>query len=125
MTTPLSAIGDIQSLLTQLRSHAQSTLGSDTNLTALTGVQSPEGLGNLNGIKPKSFSSILTESLNKVNESQLKSSSLGERFVTGDNQVALSDAMIASQKANINLQTAIQVRNRVVSAYQNIMNMQI
>ena len=43
----------------------------------------------------------------------------------GDDSVSLSDVMIAGQKANISFQATIQVRNKLVSAYQDIMNMQV
>jgi flagellar hook-basal body complex protein FliE len=51
--------------------------------------------------------------------------SLGQRFALGDTKVNLSDVMIASQKASVAIQTSVQVRNKVVAAYQSIMNMQI
>jgi flagellar hook-basal body complex protein FliE len=60
-----------------------------------------------------------------VNSAQLHSESLGKRFVSGDDSVSLSDVMIAGQKANIGFQATIQVRNKLVSAYHDIMNMQV
>ncbi|MDB5854435.1 MAG: flagellar hook-basal body complex subunit FliE [Herminiimonas sp.] len=42
-----------------------------------------------------------------------------------ENTVDLSDVMIATQKANIGLQATVQVRNKLVSAYHDIMNMQV
>jgi flagellar hook-basal body complex protein FliE len=46
-------------------------------------------------------------------------------FVMGDERASLSDTMIAMQKASINFQAAVQVRNKVVQAYNDIMNMQV
>jgi flagellar hook-basal body complex protein FliE len=43
----------------------------------------------------------------------------------GDPTVSLEDSMIAMQKANITFQAAVQVRNKVVAAYQDIMNLPI
>jgi flagellar hook-basal body complex protein FliE len=43
----------------------------------------------------------------------------------GDDSVSLSDTMIAMQKASINFQATIQVRNKLVSSYHEIMNMQV
>ena len=71
------------------------------------------------------FSDMLKASLDKVNETQQAASQLGERFAKGDDSVSLADVMIAGQKANIALQTTIQVRSRLVSAYNDIMNMQV
>lgn len=71
------------------------------------------------------FASALKASLDQVNNAQLKSSELQKRFAMGDDKVNLSDVMINSQKANIAFQATIQVRNKLVSAYHDIMNMQV
>uniref|UniRef100_UPI00384E5D7B flagellar hook-basal body complex protein FliE n=1 Tax=Methylobacillus gramineus TaxID=755169 RepID=UPI00384E5D7B len=79
----------------------------------------PEATGRVD------FAEVLKSSLNQVNQSQVTATELGKSFVMGDDKVSLSDVMIAGQKANISLQATIQVRNRLVSAYHDIMNMQV
>lgn len=71
------------------------------------------------------FSVALKSSLDQMNQAQMQAQRLGERFATGDSSVSLSDAMIAMQKSSIAMQQTIQVRNRLVSAYQEIMNMPV
>jgi flagellar hook-basal body complex protein FliE len=71
------------------------------------------------------FADTLKATLDQVNNTQVTSQKLGERFALGDDKVSLSDVMISMQKANISLQTTLQVRNRLVTAYHDIMNMQI
>ena len=71
------------------------------------------------------FADALKASLDGVNASQKTAEALGSRFAMGDDKVSLSDVMIASQKANIGFQATVQVRNKFVAAYQDIMNMQI
>jgi flagellar hook-basal body complex protein FliE len=56
---------------------------------------------------------------------QKSSEQLGKNFAMGDDSVSLSDVMIAGQKANIAFQATVQVRNKLVSAYQDMMNMQV
>ena len=46
-------------------------------------------------------------------------------FGIGDDKVSLSDVMISMQKASIGFQATVQVRNKLVSAYHEIMNMQV
>lgn len=79
-------------------------------------------------IKPaevqESFSNMLKSAINEVNNAQVKSDILTEKLANGEN-VQLHDVMIASQKASIMLETTLQVRNKVVEAYQSIMRMQI
>lgn len=71
------------------------------------------------------FADALKASLEQVNSVQLTSQQLGQKFALGDDKVSLSDVMISMQKANISFQTTVQVRNKLVSAYHDIMNMQI
>ncbi|MGA7594613.1 MAG: flagellar hook-basal body complex protein FliE [Gallionella sp.] len=71
------------------------------------------------------FSSVLKSSLDGVAGTQAKSEAMQKSFALGDDKVSLSDTMIAMQKASINLQTTIQVRNKFVQAYNDIMNMQV
>lgn len=72
-----------------------------------------------------SFKDMLKNSLDQANQVQLEAQQLGNRFAAGDNKISLSDLMIKTQEANISLQTTVQVRNKVVAAYTDIMNMQI
>ncbi|MFS0782306.1 flagellar hook-basal body complex protein FliE [Bacillus sp. 1P06AnD] len=72
----------------------------------------------------KSFSSLLKQSINEVNNSQLQSDELTNKLAKGE-QVDLHTVMIASQKANIMMQTTLEVRNKAVEAYQEIMRMQV
>jgi flagellar hook-basal body complex protein FliE len=71
------------------------------------------------------FASVLKSTLDGVSTLQGQASQLSKAYTLGDNSVSLSDAMIAGQKANIALQTTIQVRNKLVTAYTEIMNMQV
>jgi flagellar hook-basal body complex protein FliE len=98
----------------------------------------PEGLGapsNALGLKVDKFAekpaervdfaSAFKSALDQVNGAQNQSEALGKRFVSGDDSVSLSDVMISSQKASIGFQATVQVRNKLVSAYHDIMNMQV
>jgi flagellar hook-basal body complex protein FliE len=71
------------------------------------------------------FSAALKSSLDSVSASQDKADQLSQKFTMGDDSVNLSDVMISMQKANINFQATVQVRNKLVSAYQEMMNMQV
>ena len=71
------------------------------------------------------FGKLLNEAVSNVNHAMVEADSLKARFESGARDLSLSDVMIASQKANISFQAMLQVRNKLVSAYQEIMNMQI
>lgn len=88
----------------------------------------PMKTNNINTVTPhkaqSTFSNFLKNAINEVNETQIKSDQLTEKLALGEN-VNLHDVMIASQKASITLQTTMEVRNKVVEAYQEIMRMQV
>ena len=71
------------------------------------------------------FASVLKSSLDGVAQVQNHAETMQKAFVLGDDKVSLSDVMIDMQKANISFQTTVQVRNKVIAAYNDIMNMQV
>lgn len=78
------------------------------------------------GAAPKAdFADALKGALDSVSATQNKARELGQRFAMGDESVSLSDTMIAMQKGSIAFQATVQVRNKLVSAYHEIMNMQV
>ena len=78
-----------------------------------------------NGGSSEGFGAVLARALDATDGAQQQASALGRKFQTGDATVSLEETMIAMQKANLSFQTMVQVRNRVISAYHDIMNMQV
>ncbi|WP_029498233.1 flagellar hook-basal body complex protein FliE [Kurthia huakuii] len=71
-----------------------------------------------------SFSTMLKDAINQVNETQATSDVYTNKLVNGQD-VELHDVMIASQKANVTLNTALSIRNKAVEAYQEVMRMSV
>jgi len=71
------------------------------------------------------FAKLLKNSLEGINGSQVEATRLARDFELGAPNANLNDVMISMQKANISFQQMVQVRNRLVSAYHDIMNMQV
>ena len=70
------------------------------------------------------FSDYLKTALNEVNTNQLASNKATEMLVNNEG-VELHDVLIAQQKASISLQLTMEVRNKAIEAYQEIMRMQV
>lgn len=100
-----------ETLLVQMRAMAAQAQGKST-----TPVES-----DLNA----NFVDLLKQSVDKVNQTQQQATKLGDAFQQGDPDIKLSEVMVSLQKANISFQAMLQVRNKLVHAYQEIMNMQI
>ncbi len=81
------------------------------------------GKGIQGGSQQTDFADLLMNSVDKVNATQQQASGLATAFETGDTDASLSDVMISIQKANISFQAMVQVRNKLVDAYQDVMNM--
>ncbi len=69
------------------------------------------------------FGALLKGAIDHVNDIQNKADSLETSFETGDPNTSLVEVMVALQKANVSFQAMTEVRNKLVSAYQDIMNM--
>ena len=63
--------------------------------------------------------------IDQVNSAQQVSSEMAKNFELGKTDASLQEVMVSLQKANVSFQAMVQVRNKLVSAYQDIMNMQV
>jgi flagellar hook-basal body complex protein FliE len=74
---------------------------------------------------PSAFATLMKSGLEQVNQAELRATSLADSFQRGVPGVELPQVMLEMQKASVSLQALSAVRNRLVSAYQDIMNMPI
>ena len=100
---------DATQLLNQIR-----TLGHELQPTAPIGE-----------IPKSGFSELLKSSIESVNEIQKDASSLKVGFENGTTEKSLAEVMIAAQKADLSFRAVTEVRNKLVTAYQDIMNMPV
>ena len=128
----------IEAMMAQLKAAATRPAtpsgGSAASALASGGVGGIGGIGGLGktggaeGVESSSkvsFSDALKAQLDNVSKAQDQADDMGKKFAAGDDSVSLSDTMIAMQKASITFQATVQVRNKLVSAYHDIMNMQV
>jgi flagellar hook-basal body complex protein FliE len=71
------------------------------------------------------FQQALTQALGSVSRSQNEASRLQREVQLDNPAVSLEETMVAMQKAQIGFQATLAVRNRLVAAYSEIMNMQV
>jgi len=98
--------------ITQLR-----PVGSLTDVTRVDITPEPEKSG-------VSFKEIVKDAISEVNKLQKNADELAVKLATGDVE-DVHRAMIAMQKAKLALDLTIQVRNKVIEAYQEVMRMQV
>ncbi|WP_018882116.1 MULTISPECIES: flagellar hook-basal body complex protein FliE [unclassified Thioalkalivibrio] len=107
----------IQNVLQQMRQLTQTSGIEGTNPAHPN--REPQRVGGAD------FQNVLTESLRGVNQTQQAASDLQTRFELGDDSVSLPQVMTAMSKSSIAFEATNQVRNRLLTAYQEIMRMQV
>jgi flagellar hook-basal body complex protein FliE len=102
---------NIDQTLAQLRAAAALTQGKPTDSVSAAG--------------GADFSQALKSAIDQVSQAQQQAQQIAEDFTVGKNNVNLQDVMINLQKANLSFQQMVQVRNKLVTAYNDVMNMQV
>ena len=91
--------------------------------------QTKIGLGESGAIptnpSSQNFSELLSQAVGTVNDMQLESKNKAIAFEMGDKSLSLADVMVAKEKAGIAFEATVQVRNKVLDAYKQIMNMPV
>lgn len=77
------------------------------------------------GVQKTEFSNLLQQSIDSVNDVSMHSGKMAAAFEKGDSNVSLAELMISMEKASVSFQAVTQVRNKLLSAYQEIMNMPV
>lgn len=75
--------------------------------------------------KEQNFVAELKMALDKISQTQIEASKQAKAFEMGEPNVSLNEVMVNMQKSSVSLQFGVQVRNKLVAAYQEIMNMNI
>ena len=102
------AIQGIEGVLSQLQ--ATASVARNQSAETATGV---------------SFAGQLNAALDRISEKQTAARAQAEKFTLGEPGIALNDVMTDMQKASVSMQMGIQVRNKLVAAYQEVMQMQV
>src|SRR5688500_8957416 len=118
----MSAWLQIEAVLSQMRAmHSQTkSVGAPPNDVAK--VAGAEGAVQA---PTSSFANVMKQGLDSVNQAQARATDLAIRFEQGVPGVELPQVMLEMQKASVSFRAITEVRNRFVSAYQEIMNMPI
>lgn len=113
---------DISGVLDQIRS-MQSEIHQASRVVPTA--KPSEGKDEVSATEAPDFSEMLKAAIDKVNETQKTASALRESYEMGDPEVDITQVMIAAQKSSVAFEAMSQVRNKLVSAYQEIMRMPV
>jgi len=105
----------ISSILSQIRAHETRTRADAPAGTAIGG----------GAVSAPGFQQTLTNAIDKVSQTQANAGSLQQAFEMGDPRADLARVMVAMQQSQVAFRATVEVRNRLVQAYQDVMNMPI
>ncbi|WP_189457915.1 flagellar hook-basal body complex protein FliE [Cognatilysobacter bugurensis] len=118
-------IDAISSILSQIRAHEKRTRAADVapsnEIGGLGG-----GVAGVGGApQAPGFQQTLSNAIDKVSATQRTSGELQQAFELGDPKADLARVMVAMQQSQVAFKATVEVRNRLVQAYQDVMNMPI
>jgi flagellar hook-basal body complex protein FliE len=124
MIDKINSQSNIQSMLQTLRSYQSQAAGGmdiDGNkvgggLNGLNGSQGPQG--------PAGFGDLVRQTVDKVNANQMQASKIASAYERGEG-VPLTDVVLSMQKSSLSFEATLQVRNKVLKAYEDILNMPV
>ncbi|MDY6797892.1 MAG: flagellar hook-basal body complex protein FliE [Pseudomonadota bacterium] len=114
-----SVLSDIRTLRSQMLQNQR--IEQDQNVRGK--VDAPRSVDQVQ--ETPSFGDMLSRAVDSVNDLQQSSGNMKTAYEMGDPNVDITRVMIASEKASVSFEALSQVRNRVVKAYEDIMNMPI
>ncbi|CAK0762476.1 Flagellar hook-basal body complex protein FliE [Gammaproteobacteria bacterium] len=117
----MSQINNIDSFMTQMRLAAARTRGLD----ALKETVAAPTAGASGQPPFIDFGQVLKNSLESVNQLQHTSQGLQTALEEGNKEISLAQVMIASQKSSLAFQATVEVRNKLLDAYKEVMSMQV
>lgn len=106
----------INGVLEKIQSQVQGISGQSSLISA--------GL-NKSQSKDSSFSSILFNSINEINKTQLDAKQQTQDWMSGSSDVGLNDVMLSMQKSSVAFNFGVQLRNKMVGAYQEVINLPV
>tara|TARA_B100000989_G_scaffold291195_1_gene265388 strand:+ start:1817 stop:2161 length:345 start_codon:yes stop_codon:yes gene_type:complete len=105
----------VNSLLSQIRAHQDKgdLVAQDAPMSSAVAREDKEGFGT-----------YLENAVRSVNESQMASADMRDAYERGED-VPLTDVVLAMQKSSLAFEATLQVRNKLLKAYENVMNMPV
>jgi flagellar hook-basal body complex protein FliE len=96
-----------------------------SQMRAMQAMARNESLSSIETTQAAPFSELMSQSIDQVNSSMQESKATTARFEMGDPSVSLAEVMISAQKASIQFSGMTEVRNKLLTAYKDVMNMPI
>jgi flagellar hook-basal body complex protein FliE len=114
------SVSSIPAAVQQMQTIASQAAGRTEKIS-----QPSEGVAGAGAASKDSFVDELQASIERINELQKTAGASVKAFELGDPNKSLNDVMLDKQKASLSFEMGVQVRNRFIQSYKEIMNMQV
>lgn len=111
----------ISSILSQIRAHEMRSGAIRADAAPSNAID----VGGADKAQVPGFAKTLSNAIDRVNDTQAKAGALQQAFELGDPRADLARVMVAMQQSQVAFRATVEVRNRLVQAYQDVMNMPI
>lgn len=115
---------DVSSVLSDIRA-LREQMQEQQRIQQQPEIQQPDRVRETRETEGPTFGETLQGAVDRVNDLQQTAGELQTAYEQGDPNVDITRVMVAGQKSEVAFQSMVQVRNRVVQAYEEIMNMPI
>lgn len=115
----------ISSILSQIRAHEMRTRGPLDDAPPSNAIGGLGGVGAPSQAPASNFQQTLSHAIDGVSKTQGEAASLQQAFELGDPRADLARVMVSMQQSQVAFKAAVEVRNRLVQAYQDVMNMPV
>ncbi len=123
MVDKINSHSNIQSMLQTLRSYQiQAAGGIDDDGNKVGGLNGLNGSQKTQG--PADFGDLVRQTVESVNNNQMQASKVAAAYERGEG-VPLTDVVLSMQKSSLSFEATLQVRNKVLKAYEDILNMPV
>jgi len=123
MVDKINSHSNIQSMLQTLRSYqTQAAGGMDDDGNKVGGLNGLNGSQKTQG--PADFGDLVRQTVESVNNNQMQASKVAAAYERGEG-VPLTDVVLSMQKSSLSFEATLQVRNKVLKAYEDILNMPV
>ncbi|MEY4711675.1 MAG: Flagellar hook-basal body complex protein FliE [Pseudomonadota bacterium] len=119
-----TSVANIQSMLQTMRTLQTQAAGAEVQAPVAPATQGLQGLHGPQGTGKTAFTDLVKGAISQVNDTQVASRRLQDAYDRGEN-VPLTDVVLGMQKSSLAFEATLQIRNKVLKAYEDILNMPV
>lgn len=119
-----TSVANIQSMLQTMRALQAQAAGAEVQAPAAPAANGLQALQGPQGTGKAAFTDLVKGAISQVNDAQVASRQLQTAYERGEN-VPLTDVVLGMQKSSLAFEATLQIRNKVLKAYEDILNMPV